>query len=363
MTDKFYLPSKVKPYLKRLDVEYARAGNLLLCEIIQSARVAVSEETEYDNWDGGTYGHDVLLFLPEDIFTDVSLQEQESLSARLKEDLNTCARAVRHEFFAAVHLEIIDEGDPACQRAVTLSEKAALNPDALEIWKPGYVRLFISHRDEYKGQAKRLSDALEEYGICGFVAHDTIQPMTAWQTEIIKGLETMEVMLTFITDNFHASTWTNQEVGYALGKGIPIISVKVQKEDPKGFIGSTQAVRAHLEQPEDVASTIYDLVANKLGQKSRAHETLISAFLNSRSFNEARDRFDRINRVIDSLSDSEVERIVDGFATNDQLHNAIYLINNYQRLAKFLARCTGKDVVIDGKKILVGKKASDALPF
>jgi hypothetical protein len=61
-----------------------------------------------------------------------------------------------------------------------------------------------------------------------------------WQQEIEKGLETMEVMLAFITDDFHDSVWTNQEVGYALGKGVPIIPVKFGRNDPDGFIGSKQ---------------------------------------------------------------------------------------------------------------------------
>ena len=35
------------------------------------------------------------------------------------------------------------------------------------------------------------------------VAHDTIAPMTEWRLEIMRGLETMEVMLVFLTDDFH----------------------------------------------------------------------------------------------------------------------------------------------------------------
>ena len=69
--------------------------------------------------------------------------------------------------------------------------------------------------------ARRLGDALCAYGISPFVAHDTIVPMKTWQLEIEKGLETMEVMLAFLTDDFHQSTWTNQEIGYALGKSVP----------------------------------------------------------------------------------------------------------------------------------------------
>ena len=103
-------------------------------------------------------------------------------------------------------------------------------PDTLSDWAgtDGVIRLFISHRDAYKAAAKELAMSLEEYGISAFVAHDTIQPMTTWQHEILKGLQLMEFMLAFITDDFFESPWTNQEIGYALGNSIPIISLKLE---------------------------------------------------------------------------------------------------------------------------------------
>ena len=79
-------------------------------------------------------------------------------------------------------------------------------------------------------------------------------------------METMEVMLALVTDDFHDSFWTNQEVGYALGKGVPIISVKLQQKDPAGFIGSAQALRGRLDSMEG-AATIYKLLVEKLGRK------------------------------------------------------------------------------------------------
>jgi TIR domain len=104
---------------------------------------------------------------------------------------------------------------------------------------------------------------LETYGVSAFVAHDTIEPMSTWQREIEKGLETMEIMLAFITDDFHESSWTNQEIGYALGKDIPVIPVKLEGRDPDGFIGATQAVKGRLEQPSACVKKIYEILCDK----------------------------------------------------------------------------------------------------
>ena len=91
--------------------------------------------------------------------------------------------------------------------------------------------------------------------------------MKTWQLEIEKGLETMEVMLAFVTDDFHNSTWTNQEIGYALGKSVPIISVKLETKSPQGFIGSKQALRGHLDRPEELASAIFQVLVEEVGEK------------------------------------------------------------------------------------------------
>ena len=124
-----------------------------------------------------------------------------------------------------------------------------MNPDNLSIWRPGLGRIFISHRDKHKAEARELADALEEYGFSSFVAHETIPANEEWRKVIVAGLETMEIMVVFLTDDFHESIWTNQEVGHALGRGVPIISLKLGRLDPPGFISHVQALRGSIQQP------------------------------------------------------------------------------------------------------------------
>jgi hypothetical protein len=361
---KHYLPSKVNPYLRRLVIEYERANSTLLREVVTSSRIAVREETSYDNWNGGTYGHDVVLFVPPVILTKISFAIQKEICNQIADDLNICANAVDNESIRAVFIELFDESDPLFQGATALTEQPFTDPDTLSIWRPGYIRLFISHRDTKKAEAKRLAEALESYGVSAFVAHDTIEPMTTWQREILNGLETMEIMLAFITNDFHDSFWTNQEIGFALGRGTPIIPLKVEGRDPTGFIGQTQALKGHIDQPEDSVKAIYGILSEKLGQKARLQTTMISAFIQSPDFDETRARFDRMADVVKSISDAEFARIQEGFAFNNQLHQSIYLDNRYQRLLYFLQRCTGKQIEIKGQNIAIKKvTVDDDIPF
>jgi hypothetical protein len=224
--------------------------------------------------------------------------------------------------------------------------------------------LFISHRDSRKAEAKFLASTLEGYGISAFVAHDTIEPMTTWQAEILKGLETMEIMLAFITDDFHESTWSNQEIGFALGRGVPIISLKLQRKDPSGFIGNQQALRGSLDDPAFSVPDIYKILATKLGNKGRLQSALITAFVDSPNFNETKVRFDRLDDVVDTLSKGEADQIALGFHNNDQLHNAGHLTSKYQRLQNFMKRTTGTDYGIEDRKLFpLRKDVDEEMPF
>ncbi|QDM27561.1 toll/interleukin-1 receptor domain-containing protein [Tardiphaga sp. vice304] len=363
MSNKHYLPSKLPSYFRRLDLEYVRAGRVLDHELIQSAKIAINEEITADGWNGGTYGHAVLLFLPESVLSRIPFAEQNNIANRLKEDLNVCSAAIENEYVEAVIIELADEADPDFQRATNLASVVAVNPDTVAFWKKGFVRLFVSHRDTKKIDARALADCLEQYGVSAFVAHDTIQPMSTWQREIEKGLATMELMLVFLTDDFHASAWTNQEVGYALGKGIPIITVKVDSKDPIGFIADKQAMKGRANQPSETARRIIDIIANNLGQKTRFHEMLLSAFLAAPHWDAARDRFNTLQSFVDFLDDAQFASIQAGFKNNDQLHNSIYLTNQNRRLEKFLEKATGKSIKVNGRNIEVVTNVDDDLPF
>ena len=349
----FELPRRFPTYRLRLHAYYSSGGDDLLRDLIGNAHAYVVEEASYDNWNGGTYGHDVQLFLPMEELSKVDINDIDRVTQRISEDLNKVSGSVQNEFFANVHLELFDENDEVCQRARPLHSRPERNADALTIWKRGMVRLFISHRDEHKTVANELAETLESYGISSFVAHDSIQPMSIWQTEILNGLESMEIMLTLVTDDFHDSVWTNQEVGFALGRNIPIVPLKLQGRDPDGFIGKQQALKWSYDNVAEAAPTIYEILSNKLGNRERLQTSLIRAFASSPDFHETRRRFDRMRNVVSEISDAELEEIIVAFRDNDQLHNAIYLTNKYQRLRDFLGETSGKKIVINLNDISV----------
>lgn len=137
-------------------------------------------------------------------------------------------------------------------------------------------RLFISHISKHKARATKLKQALARYGISGFVAHEDIQPTLSWQDEIERALQTMDALVAVRTPGFSASIWTQQEIGYALGRGAMVISFKMG-EDPTGFIGKHQALPHRDRSAEEIAEEIDKLLAADPRTEARLLEAKASA--------------------------------------------------------------------------------------
>lgn len=360
---KYYLPSKLGGYLTRLAREYSRTDRQLQLELIEHCRYLAIEDTDGDAYNDAV-GHDARLYLPLDIHEKISLGRIGHVADGICEDLNHLAIGVRGEYFRAVALEIEDEADGDYQRAQPYSQHPIPDPDQIGIWVPGLVRLFISHRDAHKKQANELAAALELDGISSFVAHDTIRPRAQWRAEIMKGLQTMEVLLAFVTDDFE-SAYTNQEVGFALGKGVPVVSLKLGKMPPPGFLSEEQAVRGHLDNPSTTARTLYPHIAAAVGKSERMQSAVVASFAAAPDYDAARVRFESMKANISRLTDEQVETIADGFFKNENLHDAYYLTNHHKRLTKFLQAATGEEFVIDGRLLtrLPDNRLDDDVPF
>ena len=140
----------------------------------------------------------------------------------------------------------------------------------------------------------------------------------------------MEVMLVLLTDDFHESNWTNQEVGYAIGKGIPIICLKVGNIDPQGFIGKNQALKSP-HNINEAAPIIHRTLIDEIGKEGRLKEILIESFINANSYPAAMESLTRLTDTAHRLTDQEFLRICEGYSRNDQLYNCggIHNRNNW----------------------------------
>jgi hypothetical protein len=155
----------------------------------------------------------------------------------------------------------------------TRSQAAEGATSADDLWPVGAVRIFVSLIAVRKAEAHELAEVLQAIGYSCFVAHDQIRPSRSWLREIERALRSCDLLIAYVTPKFADSEWTDQEVGWALGRDLVVIPVSVDGEMPKGFLGTYQAVRRAPNQRagslgRDVCKAIVDAVFD--GQRPAA---------------------------------------------------------------------------------------------
>lgn len=156
-------------------------------------------------------------------------------------------------------------------------------------WRKGMLRLFVSHLAIHKAFAGELQEALLPYGISSFVAHSDIEPTLEWQTQIETALATSEALVALLHEGFHASNWTDQEIGFAMGRGIPAFAVKFG-QDPYGFIGRFQAFNGKDKAASGLARELFDAYRKNKQTQRRMSEVLVGLFEECGSFADAKER-------------------------------------------------------------------------
>lgn len=161
-------------------------------------------------------------------------------------------------------------------------------------WRKGMFRLFISHLAAHRVFAAELQEALLSYGISCFVAHNDIEPTLEWQTQIETALATCDALVALLHENFHDSNWTDQEIGFAMGRGVPAFAVRFD-QDPYGFIGRFQAFNGNGKRVASLASELFDAYRKNKQTQRRMSEVLVGLFEESGSFADAKTRIDYLD--------------------------------------------------------------------
>ena len=187
------------------------------------------------------------------------------------------------------------------------------------IWNNGSFRIFLSHKAEYKVKTAKLQEELAAYGIDSFVAHNDIEPTREWQDEIENALHTMDVLVALMTEGFQNSNWTDQEIGFALGRKKQVIAVRMGT-DPYGFIGRYQAVTA-----------TWDNATDGIVKALMKHEKMIDIYI---ELMNGCNSFARGNKLaeylpyVESITDIQAKEMINIFHDNNQVSGSAGFIGD-----------------------------------
>jgi TIR domain-containing protein len=198
-------------------------------------------------------------------------------------------------------------------------------------WLPFHFRLFLSHLSGSKVTAARLQDCLAQLGISAFVAHVDIEPTREWQDEIELGLCSMDALAAILVPGFRESQWTDQEVGFAMGRGVQVIPI-IHGLLPYGFISKYQGIKVSGRTVSAVANAVVQALLVSPKTKNKYLTCLVDTSIQATNPAEVVDRLSVLEEV-EELSKSHLERLREGAAKSASFEG-----DSLERLNALLAR-------------------------
>ncbi len=292
---------------------YRHQGKADVVELLESASPRI-EETDYDNWNGGTYSYALMLAIPVPVFATVEARLAD-IEKGISAKLSVICRNLTHDHLDSVSIT------PLTSKSTSVGPRMKpADAEVRHLWKEGFLRLFLSHVSAHKVAVARLKVELQCHGVSAFVAHEDITPSLEWQNEIELALRSMHALAPLLTPDFHPSNWADQEVGFALGKGVLVVPVRMGC-DPYGFIGKVQGLSGSLEQPARVASLLVDVLLNHPSTHRHMRKGLVFAFAAANSYIHAIN-LSKVISTVNDFAEDEKSGIQRACRENSQVFNA-----------------------------------------
>lgn len=221
--------------------------------------------------------------------------------------------------------------DLAQHLEINLFESPSSIPDP-KFWKKNLFKLFLSHISSFKMETAELQKVLLSYGITAFVAHEDIEPTKEWQNEIEIALKTMDGLAALLTPGFHESKWTDQEVGVAIGRSVPILSIRYGL-DPYGFIGKYQGLQGSGKVLKQISKEILMILLNNENSRQKMTHGLVYSFIASESFAESKEKIGLIEEA-PYLSMELLQVLENSIKENSQIRNSYNVPESIKALKK-----------------------------
>jgi hypothetical protein len=288
---------------------FRHQGQSDAADVLERASAHI-EQTDFDNWNGGTYTWALRLEIPVALFATIE-PRLSGIEKDISAKLTYFDRSHPNDHLGGTTISPIARGDEVGSQHTTPHER-----DVRRIWPVDRFRLFLSHVAKHK-------DELADLGVAAFVAHEDIEPSREWRKEIELALKSMNALAALVTTDFHASAWTDQEIGWALGRGVLVIPVRVGA-DPYGFAGHIQGVTGALDQPKGLAASLIETLLLNPQTHHEMRRAVVLGFRDARSYVAAQS----LRKIIVTISDfTDDEKVVlrNACVENGNVRNAHFV--------------------------------------
>lgn len=238
--------------------------------------------------------------------------------------------------FYAINLDTV--------KIVSISNPSNISEDEADesvkkpIWKKDYFRVFISHSSKNTHQISEYEDIMHNfinnlsyYGMDAFYSNRDIGVPENWQNVIEERLNTMDTLIAFISKNNIKSHWCDQEIGWALGRGILIIPIKLDETNPYGFINKMQAYNDGFSNKSSrLVKDIVDKLTKNKKTRDNIFKTILNKFCHSGSFNMSKDLVHYICQY-DDYNLQEKQKILEACKKNHQISGSWGVVDRIKK--------------------------------
>jgi TIR domain len=312
MTEPVY-PESAEHIASTLREFYRLRKRPQLLEVVENAVFRV-DNPRYDNWDGGLYRWSLRLEVPIVVYAALGERRSE-VEQTLLQDVDFLDRQYPQNLIREVTIAPLSPGKVA--NGQTMLPAAV---DVQRIWNDRPYRLFLSHVSADKAFVDFVKHELSIRCIAAFIAHEDIVPSLEWQDELSLALRSMHALAALVTPEFHASQWTDQEVGWALGRGVPVFPVCLNAT-PYGLMGRFQGLPGKTSDPATVADELVKASLRNSQTRSQTRLALVEALERAARFDDAQ-AIGELLRPDDQYLTHEIDRILQASETNYQVRGA-----------------------------------------
>lgn len=140
------------------------------------------------------------------------------------------------------------------------------------------------------------------------------------------------MLCALVTEDFVRSQWTDQEVGFALGRGVPVVALACGAP-PYGLLGKQQALRVDLAKISASASAVANIVAEQEALQGRLIEGLVDSLRHAVSFQRAKDTMKLLGNLSRHLSNRHILTMLEAIRDNSQVADAHGVAAHIRRIS------------------------------
>jgi hypothetical protein len=205
------IPSDIEGILRTLAQIYAMQGARREVAVLARSKAEV-EQTDYDNWNGGTYGYSLTLRLPSAHYAQIET-DRDAIERDLMKRMEPLLRGYQNESINSVIITLEIENDANWRKnASRWLEKAEANSIRVGSRKATFD-VFVSHASEDKEALVRpLAAALAQHGFKVWYDEFELKVGDSLSKSIDHGLANSSYGIVVLSRAFFSKNWPQYEL-------------------------------------------------------------------------------------------------------------------------------------------------------